>query len=108
MNEDESAPAEKTPLSRQVAVALRYNEDQDSSPRVVAKGSGHVAQRIIEKAAELDIPVRNDPDLVQSLAQLDLGQLIPGELYPAVAEILAYVYRMNNRRVEGDSGEEKQ
>ena len=90
---------DELPRRRQLAIALRYNDDKDSSPRVIAKGAGYVAQRIIEKAEALDIPVRNDPDLVHSLAQLDLGQLIPAELYPAVAEVLAYVYRMNNRRL---------
>lgn len=89
------------PSKRQLAVALRYDLERESSPRVVAKGSGHVAERIIELAREHDIPIREDPDLVQSLAQLDLGQVIPAELYPAVAEVLAYVYRTNNKRITG-------
>ena len=82
-------------------MALRYNEDKDAAPRVIAKGKGHVAQRILDLAREHAIPVREDPDLVQSLAQIDLNDVIPSELYPAVAEVLAYVYRMNGRRVDG-------
>lgn len=93
-------PDSHKPTRRQLAVALRYDEDKESAPRVIAKGSGDVARRILDLAEESNIPIRDDPDLVQSLAKLDLGQLIPSELYPAVAEVLAYVYRMNNRKVE--------
>lgn len=85
---------------RQLAVALGYDVDKDSSPKVLAKGAGHIAARIIELAKEHNIPVREDADLVQALAKLDLGEFIPSELYPAVAEVLAYVYRMNNKKVE--------
>jgi len=89
-------------VSRQVAVALRYRDDKESAPRVIAKGRGAVAQRILELAREHNIPIRDDPDLVQMLAQLDLGEVIPAELYPAVAEVLAYVYRMNGRKIKAD------
>ena len=85
---------------RQLAVALGYDVDRNSAPKVLAKGAGHVAERILELAKEHDIPIRQDADLVQALAKLDLGEAIPKELYPAVAEVLAYVYRMNGRRVE--------
>jgi len=84
--------------NRQLAVALRYQDDKDAAPRVIAKGQGHVAEHILELARKHGIPVREDPDLVQSLAQIDLGETIPAELYPAVAEVLAYVYRMNQQR----------
>lgn len=87
---------------RQLAVALGYDADKDAVPKVVAKGAGHVAQRIIELAQEHNIPIRDDADLVEALSKLDLGELIPQELYPAVAEVLAYVYRMNNRKLERD------
>lgn len=92
-------PRQRRP-HRQVAVALGYHEDQDAAPQVVAKGSGHVAMRILEIARQQNIPVREDPDLVQALAGLDLGQVIPAELYPAVAEVLAYIYRANGRAKE--------
>lgn len=83
---------------RQLAVALGYDIDKDAPPRVVAKGKGIVAQRIIELAQKHGIPIREDADLVQSLAALDLGEAIPTDLYPAVAEILAWVYRTNAKR----------
>jgi flagellar biosynthesis protein len=87
---------------RQLAVALRYDEEKDASPRVIARGKGTVAEKILEIAEKNDIPIREDADLAQSLAQLDLGEMIPGELYPAVAEVLAYVYRINNRQLKAD------
>jgi flagellar biosynthesis protein len=87
---------------RQLAVALRYDEEKDASPRVIARGKGAVAEKILEIAEKNDIPIREDADLAQSLAQLDLGEMIPGELYPAVAEVLAYVYRINNRQLKAD------
>lgn len=86
-----------SPTKRQLAVALRYNEDKDAAPRVLAKGQGLVAQKILDIAKEQHIPVRDDPDLVQALAKLDVGSYIPTELYPAVAEVLAFVYRQNQK-----------
>ncbi|MDR3211446.1 MAG: EscU/YscU/HrcU family type III secretion system export apparatus switch protein [Planctomycetota bacterium] len=94
--------AKKSATKRQLAVALRYHEDKEATPRVLAKGQGQVAERIIDLAKKNGIPIRDDPDLVESLALLDVGSLIPTELYPAVAEVLAFVYRQNLRR-----GEEK-
>lgn len=82
---------------RQLAVALRYNEDKEAAPRVLAKGQGLVAQKILDMAKAQGVPVRDDPDLVEALAKLDIGSLIPTELYPAVAEVLAFVYRQNQR-----------
>ncbi|MHC4871406.1 MAG: EscU/YscU/HrcU family type III secretion system export apparatus switch protein [Planctomycetota bacterium] len=85
---------------RQLAVALRYNEDKEQAPRVIAKGSGNIADKIIEIAEKQNIPVREDPDLIETLSQLDLGDVIPGDLYPAVAELLAFIYRTNNKAAE--------
>lgn len=89
------AEAKQSPSKRQLAVALRYNEAHEAAPRVLAKGAGGVAQKILDIAKEQNIPVREDPDLVEALAKLDVGSLIPTELYPAVAEVLAFVYRQN-------------
>ncbi len=90
--------AEKNgPSKRQIAVALRYNEDKEAAPRVLAKGQGNVADKILDLAKSQGIPIREDPDLVEALAKLDVGSLIPTELYPAVAEVLAFVYRQNQR-----------
>lgn len=87
----------KAPSKRQLAVALRYNEDKEAAPRVLAKGKGVMAEKILDLAREQRIPIRDDPDLVEALAKLDVGSLIPTELYPAVAEVLAFVYRQNQR-----------
>lgn len=84
---------------RQMAVALGFDADKDAVPKVLAKGAGHVAARILELAKEHNIPIREDSDLVEALAKLDLGDIIPAELYPAVAEVLAYVYRVNGKKI---------
>lgn len=80
---------------RQLAVALRYIREKEDAPRVIAKGRGVIAEQIIKKALEHNIPIHRDIDLVEVLIKLDLGELIPPELYKVVAEILAYIYRMN-------------
>jgi flagellar biosynthesis protein len=79
------------------AVALRYQADQDQAPKVTAKGSGYVAEKIIRLAKEHHVPIQEDPDLVQVLSQLDLEQEIPPSVYKVVAEILAFVYSVNDR-----------
>ena len=84
-------------IPRKKAVALRYNPAEDPAPRVVGKGQGVIAERIMEIAREHDIPIHEDPDLVELLAALELGQLIPEEMYAALAEILAFLYRLNRR-----------
>jgi flagellar biosynthesis protein len=78
-------------------VALRYTPGKDSAPRVVAKGRGYLADRILELARAHNIPVREDKNLVQILSRLDLDQQIPPELYRVVAEILAFVYRVGKQ-----------
>ena len=82
---------------RRKAIALRYDEDRDAAPRVVAKGAGLVADGIRALAKEHGIHVHEDADLVEVLAKLDLGATVPEELYRAVAEVLAFVYRLNQR-----------
>jgi flagellar biosynthesis protein len=80
---------------RRKAVALRYDAAQDSAPKVVAKGSGHLAERILAVAREHGIAIHEDPDLLQTLAALDVDMEIPEALYRAVAEVLAFVYQTN-------------
>jgi flagellar biosynthesis protein len=80
---------------REKAVALRYKSEKDSAPKVVAKGEGLVAKRILEVAREHGIPVSQNDDLVELLAQVELDREIPSELYGAVAEILSWIYRAN-------------
>ena len=77
------------------AVALRYEPIKFNAPRVVAKGQGKVAEKIIELARLEGIPIQEDADLVAALSALDWYEEIPEELYKAVAEVLAFVYRMN-------------
>jgi flagellar biosynthesis protein len=77
------------------AAALRYAQGKDAAPRLVAKGRGVVAERILEIARLHGVPIREDRELIQVLASLDLYQEIPPELYKAVAEILAFLYMLN-------------
>lgn len=84
--------------ARRRAVALGYNAGQDVAPRVVAAGQGALAERIIALAQTNGVPLREDPVLIAALATLDLDQVIPPELYAVVAEVLAYVYRVRERR----------
>lgn len=86
---------EKRPLPK--AVALRYRPLRDPAPRVMAKGAGLVAQKIIDLGREHGIPIQEDPGLIQILAQLDFYQEIPPKIYAVVAEILAFVYRLNRQ-----------
>lgn len=79
------------------AAALRYRAEKDAAPKIVAKGSGAVAERIIQIAKQHNVPLKDDPQLVEVLSALDLHQEIPPELYRAVAEILAYVYKMTKK-----------
>jgi len=77
------------------ATALRY--DGGGAPRVVAAGRGLVAERILAAAEEAGVPVREDRALAAALAALDLGQEVPEALYVAVAETLAWAYRLDAR-----------
>jgi flagellar biosynthesis protein len=79
------------------AVALKYEKEKDAAPRVVAKGRGFVAQKIIEAARAHRVPLHEDKNLVEVLEALDLETEIPSELYRAVAEVLAFIYRLNGR-----------
>ena len=77
------------------AVALAYSQT-DAAPRVVAKGRGLVAEQIIARAREHGVYVHESPELVSLLLQVDLDQRIPPQLYIAVAELLAWVYRLES------------
>lgn len=79
------------------AVALKYDRTKNLAPTVAATGRGLLADRIVAVAREHNIPIREDPDLIQLLAKLDLGDAIPAELYPVIAEVFAFVYRLNTR-----------
>ena len=88
---DESQPKK----DERIAVALRYDPEVTHVPAVVGKGCGDVAQRILDVARANDIPVRNDPDLLELLGGVQVGESIPPELYEVVAEVLTYLYQLN-------------
>jgi flagellar biosynthesis protein len=80
-----------------IAVALTYERESSDVPRVAAKGKGSIAEAIIELAQKNNIEIRRDADLAVLLSRLDIDMPIPLEAYAAVAEILAYVYKANDR-----------
>ncbi|BCA79154.1 EscU/YscU/HrcU family type III secretion system export apparatus switch protein [Desulfuromonas sp. AOP6] len=90
--------SESKPMKK--AVALQYDREKTAAPRVVASGRGEIAERILQSAKEAGLPVREDADLLEVLARIPVGEEIPEDLYQAVAEILAFVYRVNGRYKE--------
>ena len=83
--------------NRKAAVSLKYSPAKDMAPKVTAKGWGVVAEKILEVARKHNIPIKEDPDLIQILAKLDIDKEIPPSLYKVVAEILAFVYSVNKK-----------
>ena len=79
------------------AVALTYHSENDAVPKVTAKGEGLIAERIIELAKENQVAIREDPDLVEILSQVDINKEIPPSVYKVVAELLAFVYKLNSK-----------
>ena len=82
---------------RKKAAALSYDHKSPDPPKLLAKGTGLLAEKIIKLATEHDIPIKEDADLVEALMLLDLHEAIPPELYKAVAEILAFIYTLNQK-----------
>lgn len=76
------------------AIALEYNPSEDA-PKVIASGKGILAEKIIEKAKESDVPIHRDDKLADTLSRLEIGDMIPPELYEVVAEILIFVDSMD-------------
>lgn len=76
------------------AIALEYDPSWDA-PKVVASGRGLLAERILEKAKEADVPIHQDSKLADTLSRLEIGEMIPPELYEVVAEILVFVDAMD-------------
>ena len=77
------------------AVALKYEAERDLAPKVIAKGRGHVAEHILETAQKNSVPVYQDKTLVNMLMALEIDREIPPELYKAIAEVMAYVYKID-------------
>jgi flagellar biosynthesis protein len=83
---------------RMKAAALKYRPKIDSAPRVIAKGQGKVAEKIIEIAKAHHLHIQSDPDLIEVLSQVDINEEIPPDLYIVVAELLAFVYSLNRNK----------
>ncbi|MDD3173444.1 MAG: EscU/YscU/HrcU family type III secretion system export apparatus switch protein [Herbinix sp.] len=92
MEQQNNNPKQKT------AVAISY-DPKDDAPKVIASGKGFLAQKIIEKAKEADIPLHKDEKLANTLSKLEIGNMIPPELYEVVAEVLVFVDQMD--RIKG-------
>lgn len=93
---------------KQRAVALKYDPAQSlQAPKVLASGRGAVAEKILELARERNIPLYKDPELVEVLGQLDVGTEIQPELYQAVAEVLIFIYKMNQKKRGQAAGRRK-
>ena len=90
-------PDEKEKQKQKVktAVALAYDPNEDGAPKVIASGKGALAEKIIEQAKDNKIPVHEDDKLAETLSRLDIGEMIPPELYEVVAEILVFVDAMD-------------
>jgi flagellar biosynthesis protein len=91
------APRPPRKIHPMLAIALKYVREQDVAPWVVAKGRGRVAQRIRELAVEAGIPIQKDEALAGALEMLEVEQQVPPELYEAVAEVLAFLYRADHQ-----------
>lgn len=76
------------------AIALEY-DPTDDAPKVIASGKGLLAEKILEKAQESDVPIHRDDKLAETLSRLEIGEMIPPELYEVVAEILIFVDSMD-------------
>ncbi len=92
-----------SPDKRQMAVALAY-QSGEAAPKVIARGRGIIAQAIIERAKEHGIFVHESQELVSLLMQVELDEHIPPELYLAVAELLAWIYRLEHREIPANPG----
>ena len=87
----------KDDCTEKLAVALKYQMGKDFAPFVVAKGRCQLAEAIIKKAEESNVPIVKSPDLVEELFRLDILEMIPSKLYVAVAEVLAFVQLQNKK-----------
>lgn len=84
-------------MSRKKAVALRYNIEKESSPRVIAKGKGKSADNIIKIAQLHNLPIKKDEDLIELLSKVELDKEVPAALYKAVAEVFSFIYKTTNK-----------
>lgn len=80
------------------AAALKYDQQINQAPSVVAKGKGDIAKNIIKLAQEHNIPIKKDEDLVELLSKLEIDQEIPPNMYKAIAEIFAFIYDLSKNK----------
>ncbi|HEX7066252.1 MAG TPA: EscU/YscU/HrcU family type III secretion system export apparatus switch protein [Bacillales bacterium] len=85
---------------RKQAVALTYEQEKNDAPYISAKGEGEIAEKIIRLAKEHAIPIQEDQSLVSLLAQLNLNESIPPDLYQVVAEVFAFIYRLDQNQAD--------
>jgi flagellar biosynthesis protein len=98
MPKDPSDSSAATPEVPAKAAALTYDREKDAAPRLSAKGRGQVAEKIIEIAKAHNIPIQRDADLVEILEKVELDSEVPLEVYAVVAEIFAYLYKVNKQK----------
>ena len=84
-------------MKEKKAVALKYDREKDNAPKVIAKGKGYIGEKIIQIAREHNIPIKEDPILVEALSKVEINHEIPPQLYKAVAEILVYIYKKTSQ-----------
>ena len=93
---EKKGPPDREPvLTAREAVAVAYDPTAPDLPRVAAKGRGELAEELVRLALQHHIPIKYDPDLVQVLSRLDEGEALPEELYLVAAELLAFIYWVN-------------
>lgn len=84
-------------MKRQIALALGYNSEEQIAPKVIAKGKGYIAEKILELAKNKGVPIQRDDDLLALLYKLEIDEEIPPELYEAVARLLTFIYQLNQK-----------
>lgn len=89
--------------ARRAAVALGYTPGQDEAPRVMAAGQGELAEALLRIAREHGVPTYTDHPLANALVRLDVGEQIPPELYTAVAEVLAFLWRLEQEQAQAQA-----
>jgi len=81
-----------------IAAAIKYDAEQNAAPKIVATGKGSIAEEIIRIAEENDVPLYQDPQLAKMLGSIELETEVPPELYSLVAEVLAFVYKLEQKK----------
>ncbi|MEK4823616.1 EscU/YscU/HrcU family type III secretion system export apparatus switch protein [Niallia sp. FSL W8-0951] len=93
-------------LKRKEAIALTYEQQKHASPTVIAKGKGVIAEQILERAKKENIPIQEDPSLVELLSKLNINEQIPEDLYMTVAEVFAFIYALEKEVTEKEGEKE--